>query len=99
MTGWDSIKIISRHYDACLKDCLTIEYQGEMAHGQLEVINQDPRTQASFVLSLKSKMVEIHEEFYLYDFAGMVGSVGGALGLFLGFSFLDCLCKILDFLS
>lgn len=28
-----------------------------------------------------------HEEYYIYDFAGMIGSVGGSLGLCIGFSF------------
>jgi hypothetical protein len=33
--------------------------------------------------------VTIIEEVALFDFAAIVASVGGALGLFIGFSFLD----------
>ncbi len=34
--------------------------------------------------------VEIASESVLYDLVTMLSSVGGSLGLFLGFSFLDC---------
>ncbi len=34
---------------------------------------------------------ELHEEYKLFDFNAIVASVGGSLGLFLGFSFLDCI--------
>ncbi len=30
-------------------------------------------------------------EYEVYDLSGIVGSVGGSLGLFVGFSFFDCL--------
>ena len=39
------------------------------------------------------------EEYYVYDFIGMVGTAGGSCGLFLGFSFFDAFCKIFDFLN
>ena len=41
-----------------------------------------------------SKMV--YEEYYVYDFNGMLGSIGGSLGMFLGFSFFDLICHFLS---
>ena len=32
--------------------------------------------------------MKIEEEFLIHDFVGMLGSIGGTLGLFIGFSFL-----------
>ena len=33
----------------------------------------------------------MQEEYKVYDFNGILGTVGGSLGLFVGFSFLDCM--------
>ena len=41
---------------------------------------------------------KIHQKEYLiYDGIGMFGSIGGSLGLFVGFSLFDSLCFIMDF--
>ena len=39
----------------------------------------------------------VHMEYLIYDGIGMFGSIGGSLGLFVGFSLFDSLCMILDF--
>ena len=31
----------------------------------------------------------LYEEYLIYDWIGMIGSIGGSLGLFVGFSFRD----------
>ena len=40
---------------------------------------------------LEGPKVKVEEEYVVYSFSGIVGTVGGSLGLFIGFSFLDCL--------
>jgi len=40
--------------------------------------------------------VTIIEEVLLFDFAAIVAAVGGSLGLFIGFSFLDLFKAIID---
>jgi hypothetical protein len=37
------------------------------------------------------------KEYLIYDGIGMFGSIGGSLGLFVGFSLFDSVCFILDF--
>ena len=37
-----------------------------------------------------SDYVTLHEEYLIFDFSSIVVAVGGSLGLFLGFSFLQC---------
>ena len=39
-----------------------------------------------------------YKEYLIYDDTGMFGSIGGSLGLFLGFSLFDTLCMIVDFI-
>ena len=38
---------------------------------------------------LEGPKFKVEEEYLVYNFSGIVGTVGGSLGLFIGFSFLD----------
>ena len=38
----------------------------------------------------------IHKEYLIYDGIAMFGSIGGSLGLFIGFSLFDSICLIID---
>ena len=39
---------------------------------------------------------ERQTEYFVYDTLSMVGTVGGTLGLFVGFSFYDFICMVID---
>ena len=44
----------------------------------------------TFMISIgydRPAVIKVEEEFLIYDFVAMVGSVGGTLGMFIGFSF------------
>ena len=43
---------------------------------------------------IERQEVMLHEDYKVYDFNGIVGSVGGSLGLFIGFSFLQMMLYI-----
>ncbi len=45
-------------------------------------------------MKLVSPKVEVMKEYEVYDLSGIIGSVGGSLGLFIGFSFLQCLMAL-----
>ena len=47
-------------------------------------------------IKFMSKTEEVNQEYLIYDITGFVGSVGGTLGLFIGFSFLDTLKNWFD---
>ena len=51
--------------------------------------------QARFSIS-RGSIKRVSTEFLVYDAFDMIGSIGGSLGLFLGFSFFDIICKCLD---
>ena len=53
----------------------------------------------SIWLSYSSTEVTYLEEVLLFDFSAIVSAVGGALGLFIGFSFLDIFKAIIDKLT
>ena len=52
-----------------------------------------------FSINFISKTIEVNQEYIIYDVTGFIGSIGGTLGLFIGFSFRDVLEAVLDFLQ
>ena len=46
-------------------------------------------------IRIEGKEITVYEEYVVYDFNGIVGTVGGSLGLFVGFSFLDIILLII----
>ena len=47
-------------------------------------------TYAMANLYYSSDYITIHEEYLIFDFSSILVAAGGSLGLFLGFSFLQC---------
>ena len=71
--------------DLCPKLCKTLGYSGFETWNK-EIIYYYPN--ATFGLGyLLSNMATTHEEYLIYDVVDMIGSVGGSLGMFTGFSF------------
>ena len=44
---------------------------------------------------IEKRDVKVEEDYRVYDFNGILGSVGGSLGLFIGFSFLDMMIYLM----
>ena len=44
-----------------------------------------------------SDVMEVNEEYLVYDINGFIGTIGGTAGLFIGFSFVDAIYCIMDF--
>ena len=40
--------------------------------------------------------VEVFEEYLIYEITSVIGSIGGTLGLFVGFSFFDISAKLIN---
>ena len=50
-------------------------------------------------LALGSTDIEVREDVFLVNFNGLISSVGGSLGLFLGFSFYQFLLSVMYFIT
>ena len=74
-------------------------YKGD-THKLQEIgkLSLDPDTISTFVWFQSMKKL-VFEEYSVFTLPSLVGSIGGSLGLFLGFSFLDCILKVLTFFS
>ncbi len=74
----------------CKKPCRTAEYQ--------MVMNENPNYRRDFVklfMTFLSNEITVMQEYKIYDFNDIVSSVGGSLGLFLGFSCFE-LCRMVS---
>ena len=80
----------------CLSACTRLDYEIENMYQ--EDRNQTMRNVIIAYRVSNSKM-KVEEEYLIQDFVGMLGSLGGSLGLFIGFSFLGGLSYILDYLQ
>ena len=79
----------------CPKPCTLLEYSGKIDYWQEKTISQ----KNNFNLKIKygaPEVVIVHEEYLITDFTGVVGSVGGTLGLFIGFSFFNIVTYLID---
>ena len=56
---------------------------------------ETPQDQASFKIH-PGRIRTFDKQLLVYDANDMIGSIGGSLGLFLGFSFFDVISKCLD---
>ena len=74
----------------CNFDCTITQYDGSLVH-QIDL--DDPKFQFSFEIFFDT---HISEEYLITSFNDLVGSFGGTLGLFTGFSFLSLFYDIFD---
>ena len=67
------------------KPCKKILYKAEETH-----FSTQPKNQAMFKILFPSPpKIDVQEEYLIYDAVAMVSSIGGTLGLCIGFSFYD----------
>ena len=53
-------------------------------------------SQVQFIIKFTSNSRTIHEEMQIHDEIWLLGSLGGSLGLFIGFSFFGSVATLLD---
>ena len=89
------INMITSVFDQCFanKPCVTLEYSGEEAsYGKFH--NQN----STFVFAYKfpSNLTTFYEEYFVYDGITAIGSVGGTLGMCIGFSFASLITSLIN---
>ena len=78
-----------------LKSCQTLEFHGKVTMNRRSKVNIH-RTITFYYLITQPKHVIVNEEYLVYNFIGLVASIGGTLGLFIGFSFTNLATSLLN---
>ena len=89
---------ISNEPEACPRSCTTLKYSGKVT---FENLQQFP-TGTEAILEYKfaePAFVKVYQEYLIFDAIGMIGSVGGTLGLFIGLSFGNVLTFLIGYLQ
>ena len=81
----------------CLKPCKNKGSILDIKENDIGPLHPLGSEQVHIFFSVSTKIIT-YNEYYAYDAAGMFGSIGGSLGLFIGFSLFDTFCLLLDFL-
>ena len=58
---------------------------------------QKDKQNITLYLKYQSMTMDVSEEYLVYDFPNFIGTLGGSLGLFIGFSYTGFIGSIIDF--
>ena len=97
MTGIQGYKTFKKLKSTCLKQC-RVKGSSVKVH---KVVTKNLYKLGDVQLDVwftVSPEIKHYREYLIYDGLGMFGSIGGSLGLFLGFSLFDSLSMLLDVL-
>ena len=83
--------------DKCPRACTTFQYSGTAATIP-GYANNSRIIGLAYWFNSENEM-EVFEEYLIYEITGVIGSIGGTLGLFVGFSFLDLSTKLINILK
>lgn len=85
--------------NACPKQCKVLQYGGKVVYD--DVYSWAPKSNlAQFSYEIDPpKKVTVYQEYVVYDAIGIIGSVGGTFGMFIGFSFTGVISGIISFCS
>ena len=84
----------------CPKPCHIYEYFGEESLDYKRPKRKDNGTHFIFLYRFNEvKPVTIYDEYFVYDDIGLISSIGGTLGLCIGFSFTNVVTCFINFLQ
>ena len=87
--------------DSCLKQKQFTQYTASRIRN-LEIGNDDTKSlfndsmNIQIILNYASNKRNVYEEVFMFDETSLVGSLGGSLGLFVGFSFFGYAMPIIE---
>ena len=82
------------HWQKCLLNKHVFAYVPQM--NKIQMYENNSNTSAVFYISAASKSKQIMEEIDVIMLAGLIGSIGGSLGMFFGFSFTSYLSILIE---
>ena len=91
---WKNLsKSWNKFLTTCPNSCTQFQYQGKMK-SLVGYVNDSKSIWMDYLFL--SGYVEVHQEYLVYEIDDVIGSIGGTLGLFIGFSFLGILKHIIE---
>ena len=84
-------------FKKCPKHCDWVEYHGAKLTSYYNHDNSNFHYWWSY--HFDNELIEVQEEYLMYDIIGLIGTIGGTLGLFVGFSFLDLSSTFMHFFA
>ena len=97
MLGIEAFKIHQRLKSSCLKQCQSKSSRLDIRKVKAKSYNKQGEIQVDIFFTVLPEKIT-YKEYLIYDGVGMFGSIGGSLGLFVGFSIFDSLFPIFEFL-
>ena len=81
----------------CPEYCSKYAYTGKLYYKVKTFPNYE--NWISFRYKFPTEYIDVQEEYLVIDEPGFIGSIGGTLGLFIGFSFRDLIFAFIDYLE
>ena len=97
MIGLGGYKKFQMLKSTCLKQCHKRASRLEISEIKAKPLYTQGQVQLDIYFTVAPEKIR-NKEYLIYDGLGMFGSIGGSLGLFVGFSILDSLFPIFEFL-
>ena len=97
--NWNTLKELILNittHEEHLKTCITTQYLGKITAEIIGEHGKYAEIKYNFALPLEAM---VYEEYLITDGTTLIGSVGGTLGLFIGFSISNIVYSIMDFLQ
>ena len=94
----EDLGIILQSNGTC-KPCKKYDYSGMQTFENEDVENKYMHQKKLTYQFAYPQVLTIYQEYLIYDDIGMIGSVGGTLGMFIGFSFSNAISSTLNFLQ
>ena len=88
--------------EMCPRACTVLQYSETVIMGDRHKMfrpNESDYLRRYLYTLGKLQNVIVHKEYLIYDFIGVIGSAGGTLGLFVGFSFSSIIDTLMIFLQ
>ena len=101
---WHFLHVLTRtlvnlQSNGTCKPCTKYDYNG-MRSFESEIVEDKYMHHKKLTYQFAyPQILKIYQEYLIYDGIGMIGSVGGTLGMFIGFSFSNTISSILNFLQ